>query len=670
MIATALGLAPLSDLDDITDITELLLRADGDFGLDKAGQGSFTVPYGTTLPYDPMGCMCWIAFEDELFAGFIVEGCEKVELDPGNEARMVTTYSGRGQASMLDRYRIQPTLAAGRSPWARTRSFSAFSPEYDFSGWDSATAYEQVGDLAQPKAGLPSGFPAFDVYWIGPAEGDNIEAPYGYWWTQTEFDLVDDSLVRIFYGVDDFADVYIDGFKLSSVSTDRDPTSGFVVAHDAIVYLSAGTHRIGARVVNNFGFGDPGYGEGTTLFGNPTCLALVGYLVNLGGQLGDRVVETSSAWKILSYPDDPPGMTDPEVLAVLVAESIALGADPEVQLSVSGTWLPQETITVRVGDPILKHLDDRVDAAAFDWEFYFSGQTPVLQILTLPYGNSGVEYTTANGNLRGLESSAVDAGTDSLLVAWDGGYVLVPDGGGERMGYLETRAATVGEAKAVGASVLAKEQQPERIRADVLPTSLDDLPGWNAYPGYTVTVGAHVDELLWAWSFDWSDAHSGDPQFGIEVKDKIKDREEQIESMLRRAAGGQMGGSAPSAPGAEPPELDTKINARDITFQAHRDDAGDYPTGVSDAKRPAANGNLYAVAATATGAASTDTEFELLVNGVDVLGGAGVLPAGDDYVLIPVDPLVFVYAGSSAIQANLITVGTGLDGLLIEPRFV
>lgn len=678
MIPFALGLAPVSAPSTIDDITlPNKAQADGEFGLDFVGRGSFTVGYGTTFPADPKGRIVWDTFDGNRLGGWLVEKAVDTEVDDGGRARMVTTYSGRGLGSVLDRYRVLPPLGPDRSPSSRTRIFSAFSPAFDFSAWGAATAYVQVGDPDQPKAGFPEGFPEFDAWWIGPSEGDETQAPYGYWWTQKEFTVAEDTWTRTFFGLDDFGEVWLDGIPMSSVATDRDTLSGFTTAHEPNpVFLSAGTHRIGAKVINNFGAGDPGYGEGATVAGNPTMLALVMYASDQGGRLGDVLVVTDSTWKLLAYPDTPPGMTDPEALEVLLAEGIALGASPEVELVTSGTWPVRETITCRVGDSVLKHLGDRVDALALHWDFRWDTTWQLELIRPEDVGGAPsppVAYTTGNRNLLHLESVWVDDGTDSLLVGYgEALFTLVPPEGGERTGYIETRIKAIGDAKVLGADLLAAPAQLERVTGEIQATSADDLPGLNPYPGQVVTVGGHVDELFWRWGFRYTEGLPGGLAWDIEIKDQIKRQEERTAAMLARAAGGQMGGTAPSAIGGDAPDLGTKIRPGELAFNVQKVEGGAYATGEAPMdKVPPANGNLYGVRITMK-YLDVDASITVayLVNGVDVLGGAGTVAYADPYwsVVIPVDPIVFLVAnaGTSRVSIEILDVTGDSDGLTVE----
>lgn len=666
MILPTFTVVALADLDGTptgTDITDQLCGADCEVRLNEEGDGGVLVPHGETITPDPVGKAIVIAFDGDVAATIIIEGRRDVEVDPGEESRMVTEYYGRGIGSLLDRYRCRPTFGPERQPWALTRTFSFASPEYDASSWGTATEYGTLLDSTDFWDGKPAGFPSFTTERIGPSEGDDNSAPEGYWWWLEDFTLDEDSTLAFFTASDNSQDVYFGGFQLGRVASDGIDTKSFTQATRYDFFSSAGTRRVAGKVVNiPFGGGDPGYGEGSEVAGNPSFTIGAIYKVGADGRLGELVWESSSTTKLLSYPDDPPGLTDAEVVDILVAEAIADGVDPEFTVVTNGSWDPVENITLDVGQSLLEHLRDRADGSWLDWSV-----SPIDTELQLwPSGGrggaSGVTYSTANADLIRLQATMLDVDVSGLWVAYVGGWTFV--GTAEKPASLRTRAATIGEAKALAQAILDRDPQPEQVTVDVKP-STGKIPGVDVLDGDTVTCGSFTTEKLIGWSMAWSADSTEEPKFDLTLKDRIRGDEERLALMVARAAPGQLGGTAPASPAQDPPEFNTDINPSELTFQY---DAG--APVLSPEKRASQSGNLYAVAVTSTPAGSTDSDFEYLVDGVDILGGAGTLPSGETFTIIPVDPIVWVTANVSALQGNIVSLGTGVDTLLIEPRFV
>lgn len=675
MTAVSVELSHLADLGvTSTPVTSSLRNVRCDVVLNEEGGGTVTVPYGKTLPFDPAvdGAVVTVSLDTNPVWSFVIEQRDQPHVSRGETAKSPTIYTGRGLGSLLDRYRVLPSLGAGRSPWGLTRTFSAFSPEYDFSGWAAVTAYATVDDPTNPKYGFPDGFPAGNASWIGPTEGDETQAPYGYWWTQTDFTLVEDSWVRFFYVVDDYGPLMVDGFQVIAVSTDRDPLSGFTKAHTADLYMSAGTHRIGAKVVNNFGDGDPGYGEGATVLGNPTMIACVGYLCDQLGQLGDVVVKSDATWKHVAYLDNPPGMTELEVIETIAAECVALGVAPSFTVTGHGSWTPLESVTVRVGSSLLAHIRDRADAGYLDWITSVEAYELHIYAPGVFGSASGVEFVSGSSSLRDLNSTLRDNRTDALLVAYQGGYVLEPPEGGERVGFLESKAATVGEAKARAAAYLALPSQPEQVEVGVRSVT-GSVPGVDFTVGDTVDCGSFIGQKVIGWSVGFSASFPTEPTVGVTLLDRIRSREEAFDLMVARSQPGALGGSAPSAPAQEPPEFGTKNDPRAFQFSIQpADGETTVPTGMVPATEyPTTNGNLYAFDIGATDLVG-DITIDLYIGAFNV--GTGTLTDSDPNGVITayLDSYQTVYltGGVSGARIDITSAPTSVASFTVTGRVV
>lgn len=667
MIGVTFTVAELDDLTGGTDITDQLDDADCRIRLNAEGIGGAILPFGESISPSPFGKAIRVDFDGTPAFSWVPEKRTDVEVDRNEEAVMVTEYSGPGLAGLLNRYRCRPTLGIERQPWALTRTFSFASPEYDASSWGTATEYGTLLDDTAFWDGLPTGFPAFDVERIGPSEGNDDAAPQGYWWTVKDFTLAAPALVRFFVASDNSADVYIDGFQLGRVASDGIDTRSFTEATAYSVFLSAGSHRVAAKVVNiPFGGGDPGYGEGAELTGNPTFFMLVGYTAENGGMLVDRVVETDSTWKLLAYPDTPPGLTDAEVIEILVAEAVADGVDPEFTVELHGSFDPVETITVDVGGSLLAHLKDRADGSWLDW----SVPPTALELHLYPSGGrtsvSGIAYTVENENLERVTATQKDVSVTGFLVAFVGGWTFV--GTQEKPDSLRTRAATIGAAKALAQKILDRDPLPEQVTADIAPLA-GEVPGVDVLDGDTLTVGSFVGERCIGWSMTWSADWSGEPQFDIDLKDRIRGDEEAIALMVQRSAPGQFGGQAPASPAQDPPDFSTKIQQQELQWNVEKPDDTDYVVGEAPLdKIPSGFGNVYAVRISAKTLSAGTASVAYKVDGVDTLAGAGDLTSSTPNltVVVPTDDIYWLTAGTTRTTIEITAVGTDLTGLTVE----
>jgi hypothetical protein len=650
-VATLAALGSRTDLDNVIEV-------DYRTRLNEVGDGGFVVPYGVTLPSDPLGQVVFVKVDDADVGAFVVEGRRDVLVGEGEEAVMVTEFDGRSMESLLDRVRVAPTLGYERSPWALSRTWSAFSLGYDDTAWVAATTYATLLDDTPHWNGVPTGFPGFDVFRIGPSEGTTDEAPQGYWWTRKTFTTLVDQLFQVFIAADNAADVYFDGFRLATIDPGTDTTAGFTKAKRYTLFVTAGTHVFGAKVINTDFLGvDPGYGEGPVLEDNPTFFMSLVFSCADDGRFLNRVDQTDADWVVLSYPDAPPGMTDPEVVAEILAES---AADVEFTLTVHGEeWDRHESITRRVGSSLLDYLRDRSESGFFDW--YVDG----LDLHLYPAGELGsataVEYTTENGNLLGLTAQQVDVGMTGLAVAHSQGWSFVGTEG--RVGVLETRDADPATAKDFAARYLARDPQPEQVDAAIEPVG-GDIPGLDVQNGDTVTVGSFVGEKVIGWSVRLTD---DGPAFDLELKNRIRGDAERLEMMVSRGIPGQAGGTAASQPAGDPPDIVSKVDESSLSFQP----LPPYELSTSPAVTSEYSGNLYAVKVEARkSAGTTDTSFEYRVDGVDANGGTGILPAGEVSLVIPVDGLPYVRAHETEVELELKFIGDGVDGLIFTGLYV
>lgn len=665
---TVTGLTGLTGGDLLP--ASILTGFDYNVAANAEGDGGLVLPYGQSLTPLAKGRVIVVRHDGVPVHSWVIDAHREHPIAIGMESDQLSRVTGLGLAGLLSRYMHRDTLGFEATPWARTRTWSCFSLPYDPSSWGSATEYGTLMDPSDFWDGLPDGFPAFDVNRIGPSSGDDFSAPQGYWWTQKDFFLPEPALLRFATAADNAAAFFFDGFQLGRIDAGADTTAGFATASSFTVYALAGTHRVGAKVINTTPNGaDPGYGMGPEIGGNPTFFMCVGYTVAGDGQTFERVVETDSSWKIKAYPDDPPGMTLPQIVEEIIEENWLDGIMPKFTVDANGTFPELESVTADVDRSLLELLRDQwAPAGLCDWHV----PPTSLEIQLWPYGERGsaqdVTYlvndaSPMESSLRDLSIYSIDEDTDCLMVAWQGGWIRVPESGGSRMGAIRTDSSTPGEARSIGEAVLAGDPSPEQYAALIAPTGTNDVPGVDYDCGDSVVVaGSRQAVIGWGGRLEIG---SGIVEHSILLKDRILDEDERMDEVLRRAAPGQRA-DAPTSPASAAPRLGSTVRSSELIFQY---DAG--APEYSPIKRASGNGNLYAVTATATPdtGGGTDTLFAYYVGGVDVLGGAGVLPAGEPHVIIPVNPHVFVRSWTTQMQARVSSLGTGLETVILEPWF-
>lgn len=617
----------------------------------------------------------------------IVEQLDKVLVTIEEEAGEVTVATCRMLRSILDRAAVRPTSGFDRNPFGDTRTFSFASPEFVTDGaWVVPTVIvTNVLTDSTYYTGTPAGFWGVAEPWIGPSSGTQSQAPLGYWYGVYDFTLAADTDVVFGFGVDDRASLFIDGFLLAAIAPGSDPTSGYRVTTSATVRLSAGSHRLAWKVVNDFGHADPGFGVGATIAGNPTALCYTAWSIEAGRLTGRLFGSADYAGaRILEYPAAAPGMSVHQVASIVLAENQADGILTGVTLDGSNTldsngnaWPVYEFITADVGRSLLALLMEWSQTYC-DFDLY--GPTSLRLFMWRWHergGAVGVTYSVANQNLDKLVKRDLAPVTDALMVRWSKGWTRVPSSGGGRVGILQVGGAeSVHEATTLaGKQVAVQGVEQTMYLADIAPHGVGDVPYRDFRHADLVTVAGVTERVVQIDGTLSSDVLL----LTTRTRERIFDVQDQIANAIARLSLGTLGGSAlPASPADPPAPFVTKVSEHEVTFQVL-----DPPiVSVSPDKRLSSSANLYAVAITATTAGATSTFFEFLVDGVDVLSGLGILPAGSKFALIPLliagsYVTVWCEGNKSRLAVSLTSIGgvscsypTGPTGLLIEPRFV
>lgn len=611
---------------------------------------------------------------------WVVDHIVSHSLDASEEFGEVADISGDGVAQILARAAVQPTRGYGSSPWGPQRTFSFASREFSPDGsWGTATVIGLQREDSTYYDGLPAGWPDPNAAWICPSSGDDTEAPIGNWYVIGDFTTAADSLHVIFAGADNRCDLYIDGFRLSRFGTSDQV--GFNQAHRFPVFLTAGDHRIAARV-SNLEFDndtDPGTGEGATLSGNPTAFICSCYPVDSAGRLGALAIHTDDEWSVLEYPDDPPGMPVTQITGILLDEAQTDGLIPAVtwdftdtDFSDSTTADVLETVTLNVGDDLLSVLRG-FSAAYCDWTV-----APDSLLLSL-YPLGGLGTTTAvtyapGTNLTSLVHDQVYVGTDALLVSWAGGQFRYPSSGGTVLSRFDAGdASTLSEATSLGSAELSRLGGTRTAyAASIEPAGTSDQPYTGVVVGDTVNIpnqaGTSVAQRVVQIIGTTDD--EGNPVWSPTFRDVLLDVEARLALNARRMTGAPLGGnSTVASPAGTPPAFGSKIQTSELTFSVP-----DPITAGTSLKTDGvtSSGNLFQVLAIMNSPNTSGTlTFEYQVNGTDVLNGTGAMGSGVAMKNFYVDMGSSVFSewlegSKTRIDMEVTALGTGGRGLVVK----
>jgi len=248
----------------------------------------------------------------------IVESKTRVTFRAGEEFDQITALTGRGHLSLFENAVLYPSRGVDVSPIEEDRTFnwSTPSPVYDDSSWGRAkaimtVAQAQSGGLDSWTAGIgifAEGWPDPSTRIIWAHSGTSMDAPEGFCYFRKDITVGADGFYVLLAAADNRGELYIDGQKVISLG-------GFYGAYTYNVYITAGQHTIAVVVENHVWSGTR----------NPAGLIFALYTATATGEPGTLLAHSDSTWKIVAYPDHPPGMYVGKVLHVVQNEAIARG---------------------------------------------------------------------------------------------------------------------------------------------------------------------------------------------------------------------------------------------------------------------------------------------------------------------------------------------------------
>lgn len=323
------------------------------FQNDDADLALINPPF-TVIRFDVQGWPAWTMICETFTAQTVAQG------ELGDET---TEWSGRGHMAILERGVIYPSGGTGRLPVQDDRSFNWSSPEYDDSLWTQAKEV-LVASVAKQElllsgtgwlVAIDQDYPDNTAFMIWATSGSFFDAPSGYCYFRRTFTIPTTGRYLIYWLTDNAGSLYVDGLHLED-------STAFIKFSNVFVDLTAGDHTFAASVLNYF-VTPPG--PGGFLFSL--------YTTDESGGAATLIMNSNSAWKILGYPAQLPGMTPGEAIRICVDEWQARGGLAGVVLNFSdeldsaGQSWPEVDLATKVGTDILTFCREMADTYCDIW---------------------------------------------------------------------------------------------------------------------------------------------------------------------------------------------------------------------------------------------------------------------------------------------------------------
>jgi hypothetical protein len=638
--------------------------------LADTGSFAFSVPRDTFAGIDFDDIVTFRLDGQPTFPG-IVDGINHDHLAPGDEAAQTVRISGPGTLGIFNQSVVYPSRGVDSLPIEEVRSFSWPSPDYSDTAWPLAKQVNRQRDYATWRSPIPWIWPDTTGFWIWanvPAV-TSVYAPPGICFFRKTFTLADDATVRIFCAFDLTGQLWVDGAEMTSFTS-------FTVGRYIELGLSAGDHVIAARVIN----------ENKPVLPNPGGFIAAVYTVGDAGLLDELVTHTDGTWRCLPYPTSAPGFTHGQVLLKLIEEAqdrdelAGVSCDFTATLDSGGNpWGSYREITVQVGRTILEVLREMSDA------FIDIAMAPgALTLRAWTYGGRGTTRPVTlqqtddpdTSDFVSLDHAGRRTRLNQTLIRTANGWIERTDPTsiathGARGGYLELGAVDgTSEANRIADALMASRSAPNFSTSATLAPHDDDATPYRGYLlGDTIDVPneSDLDEPMRLRSITMQESQDGEITWPVQLRDLQLELEERHEVWLRRMAdGAALGGARVSSPVGTPPPATQQVTA--LTVAEFSYDNSTLAASLSPRRPAAASGNMVEIVAEVTTPGSTATVVRVLLNGA-TLGSNLTVPAGEEQAEIPL-VIVPVRANVDKLQVEIITAGTGAEGLDVQVRAI
>lgn len=333
--------------------------------LSEPGSGSLVVANADPLLDDVLSALtdsgCVVRFDLHGLAAFawLVHDVERRSIDAGEEAAQVTSLTGPGTLAVLEEALVFPSRGPDKWPIEEDRLFSWPAVDYDDSWWIAATELgtDVTGGDPDYDWVLAADWPDTTSRWLWARRAlDNYDLPgSGYCYFRQSFTVPEGvRQVTAFLAADDIAVLFFDGVQ--TIETDY-LGSGPWGIKQANVDVTPGPHQLAIEVRNGWG---PGFTEPPDSYNPAGVLCSVHASNAQAGVDPTALVVSDRTWKIVEYPDQPPGMTPGEVLRHCLEEAQARGVLTDLSLAFSDDvdsagepWPEFGDISTKVGTDLL-----------------------------------------------------------------------------------------------------------------------------------------------------------------------------------------------------------------------------------------------------------------------------------------------------------------------------
>lgn len=491
-------------------------------------------------------------------AGFIIQNKVTKIVGAGEEADEVWEISGEGLRSWLNDARVYP--ASGLRKTSKETRFFNFASErgswYDESDWAEPYKIGKYGATNLPGGSwryAPAYWPdAPNAWWIwneaatGSGPG-TFKHPQGYVYFRNEFTTTEDHACALFFGVDDRAEVYVDGELLMTTADhawqevnrlDFDLEAGdHVIAFKAYNYRDTGP---GGLIAVLFSYGDPA---------EPSSAQII-------NQTGD------DTWTCCAYPVVEPGWSAGDVMLTLLEEAedrgVRFASNITPQFSVSADsnndpWPDPVSWSFGIGTSyaeVMAAIEELV------CDFYLDPDT----LNFYAYQNMGydrsIESTTSDpiilrvgqNLLTASETGQANIINSLLLHTSDGWSEVAPDDSASvtKYGVIENQLST--ELSDSAASDLTEELFRQKSLPEKSAT-FEITPVAGAVPFVDFNVGDWVSapgevpgvlEKRRVMSISVTEnPDNGVPVYSVEFDTIFKDRQTELEDWVSRTSNSQ-----------------------------------------------------------------------------------------------------------------------------------
>lgn len=291
------------------------------------------------------------------FAAFswIVDEISIDTIAEGEEHDQVSTLSGPGLMDVLNDALVYPSRGPGVWPTQEDRVFNWTAPDFNDSGWRSATVVVNQAATSPYWTDLPDGWSDPGADWIFDHTATPEWAKAGPCYSRKAF-TVGSGIYKaiLMFACDWKGELYLDGQLMCSSQNDGDPS--YITTQQ--VDITPGVHTLAGWVENDV---DP---EGDEVH-NPGGMILSMYPIDSTGTITSStpIVHSDATWKTVEFPPSPPGMSPGEAIIHAIQEAQARGCFPDVALNFGADvdsngleWPVVGDIATKVGTNVLTFL--------------------------------------------------------------------------------------------------------------------------------------------------------------------------------------------------------------------------------------------------------------------------------------------------------------------------